>query len=118
MTVTPLRLALAGAMLVYLHGLWLHRHAWFALGAFACLGGLGLGPSVDVMHQNVNTGWNTTTDWARKLTPRTSTHWGVISMVFAFVLLIVGAIASVLKGRANDTPQILSPNDREEQLMV
>jgi hypothetical protein len=96
---TPLRFAFIGMTLVYLHGLWLHRHVWFAIATAMCLGVGGLGASWETISQTTRAGWNCLCDLIDRLTPRTGPQWGIVSVGASFVLLALGALASVMKVR-------------------
>jgi hypothetical protein len=95
---TPLRLALLGASAVYLDGWIIHRHAYFAVGSVLCLAGAGLGASVRDMNRNTIDFTNYWLDAIRGMVPRTSSQWGVLSVIGAFVLLAMGAALSLLRG--------------------
>ena len=49
---SPLRLTLMMASLVYLDGLWLHRHPYFAWAAGVCMATAGMGHSVTSINDN------------------------------------------------------------------
>lgn len=85
-TVSPMRLALAGAALVWAHAFYLHRHHVFnALGTGAlCVIMLGATPQQ---------AWQTIRDH----TPRTMFGWGVLLVGFAFGLLLLGGWWSIFR---------------------
>ncbi|MGB7161243.1 MAG: hypothetical protein WBD40_24505 [Tepidisphaeraceae bacterium] len=97
-TYSPLRLALLGAVIVYVDGWFLHRHAYFIAGAILCLSGAGLGSSVRDMNRNTRDFVRYWLDGIGNLVPKTASQWGVVSIVGAFVLLGMGAAVSFLKG--------------------
>ena len=104
--ITPLRLALLAASVVYADGWLLHRHAYFAIASGLCFCGAGLGPSVRGMGNN-------TGDFVRfmfrklgDLIPTRASQWGVISVVGAFVLLAMGAAVSLLKERPRQDERV------------
>lgn len=126
---SPLRLVFLAAVIVYVHGLLAYRHAYFAVATAACFAAAGLGVSLPAIWQSVQSGWSAGVDVGRRLIPRTSTHWGVLSVVASFVLLVLGAITSVMKGRSavqSSTIAVANPlppwggEDRfdDDQLMV
>ena len=94
---TPLRLALLGASAVYLDGWFIHRHAYFAVGSAVYLAGAGLGSSVREMSNNTVDFTNYWLDAIRGMVPTTSSQWGVLSVIGAFVLLAMGAALSLLR---------------------
>jgi hypothetical protein len=96
---SPLRLAFLGAVIVYVHGLFTYRHAYFAIATAGSFAAAGLGVSAPAIWQSLSSGWWITVDVGRRLVPRTSTHWGIVSLVGAFVMLALGAITSILKAR-------------------
>ena len=97
---SPLRCTLAGAMLVYACGYLLHRHLVFAWAACMCFGVAGVGMSIQQIMDNLNLGAQQTYGLSKRLWPRTMTHWGIVSMVASFALLIVGALVSLRKSGA------------------
>jgi hypothetical protein len=86
-----------GASAVYLDGWILHRHAYFAAGSVLCLAGAGLGSSMREMNRNTIDFANYWLDGIRALVPTTSSQWGVLSVIGAFVLLGMGAALSLLR---------------------
>jgi hypothetical protein len=94
---SPLRITLLAAMLVYGHGFVLYRHALFAWAACLCFGWAGIGMSIDEMLSNVSLASKKTYSASQKLWPRTMTHWGIISVSMSFVLLAIGALVSLRK---------------------
>jgi hypothetical protein len=94
---SPLRLALIAAAMVYLDGWWLHRHPYFLLAASASLVGSGFGPSVSAMGATATHLANQVIELLKRLVPKTSTQWGVVSVAAAFVLLGIGAAFSLLR---------------------
>jgi hypothetical protein len=95
---TPMRFAFLGAMLVYLHGLWLHRHVYFGLAVGACFAAIGLGGSPELALHNLEAIWNWQAAVVDRSRPRSATDWGVLSVIASFVLLLMGAGVSVFKG--------------------
>ncbi|HEV2295860.1 MAG TPA: hypothetical protein VGR35_18585 [Tepidisphaeraceae bacterium] len=95
---SPLRLTLIAASVVYLDGWVLHRHLYFMAGSILCLLGSGLGSSVKDMNRNTLDFMEYWLESIRRLVPRTTSQWGVVSVVGAFVLLAMGAGLSLLKG--------------------
>jgi hypothetical protein len=95
--VSPLRITLFAAMLVYGHGFVLYHHALFAWAACLCFGWAGIGMSIDEMMSNVSLASKKTYSVSQKLWPRTMSDWGIISVAMSFVLLAIGAIVSLRK---------------------
>jgi hypothetical protein len=100
---SPLRIALLGAMAVYLDGLWLHRHAYFAWAAGLCMAAAGMGPTVGSINDNSVRMAKSSADAFDRLLPKTLAAWGVISMAASFVLLIIGAAVSLLRKPADES---------------
>jgi hypothetical protein len=96
-TVSPLRLTLVAAMLVYIHGLMVHRHPYFGVAGTLCLCFAGLGETPAAMSGNVVKAGDRSLHAASKLVPRTLAQWGVISVVSSFVLLGIGVAISLFK---------------------
>jgi hypothetical protein len=113
--VSPLRIALAGATLVYLDGLWMHRHVYFAFGACVWMTLLGMGHSVKTMNANSADLARNSADSLSRLMPRTLMEWGVISIGAAFVLLALGAMLSLLRREPVPAVAQESGPDADEQ---
>ena len=97
LAMTPLRMALVASALVYLDGLWLHRHAYFAWGAGMCLALAGMGHSVGSINDNSLQMAKSSTNVLDRLIPKTLFAWGLLSVIAAFVLLAIGAAISVMR---------------------
>jgi hypothetical protein len=95
MPISPLRLAFFASMLVYLDGLWLHRHVLFAFAAAGCGGAVFMGHSVASINQNSLDMAQRSADSLNRLVPRTLHDWGVVAVGAAFVLLALGAVISL-----------------------
>jgi hypothetical protein len=98
--ISPLRLAFFGAMLVYLDGLWLHRHILFACSAIFCAGGIFMGHSTQSINDNSMRAVGRSSDLLGRLIPRTLQQWGAYSVVAAFLLLGLGALISFTRREA------------------
>jgi hypothetical protein len=96
-SISPLRIALAAAAMAYLDGLWLHRHAYFAWAAGACLAMTGMGHSVASINTNSIEMAKTSASPFDKFVPKTLAQWGVASVAMAFVLLALGAMLSLMR---------------------
>jgi hypothetical protein len=94
---TPLRLTLLASVLVYIHGLLLHRHPYFGMAGTICLCAAGLGESPAAMTQNVVRAGDKGVSAVWKLVPRTLAQWGAVSVVTSFVLLGAGMIVSLIR---------------------
>jgi hypothetical protein len=95
---SPLRVALLAAGLVYLLGYRLHRSPAFAWAAALCMTAAGAGDSPRAMAATVAGGWRIALAWPRRIVPRTAEQWGVAAVASAFVLLGLGALLSLVKG--------------------
>ena len=95
--ISPLRATLVAAAMVYLDGLWLHRHAYFAWGAGLCLACAGMGHSVGTINDNSLHLAKSSTGLLVRMIPRTLFAWGFVSVIAAFVLLAIGAAVSVFR---------------------
>ncbi len=100
----PMRLAFIGCLLVYLHGLWLHRHLYFGVACTLCLSCIAMGPTPGVAREHVMFAWNWHVDLLKRLIPRTGGDWGVLSVIASFLLLVAGAVVSVNKGKESGSP--------------
>jgi hypothetical protein len=111
--VSPLRLALLAAGFAYLEGYRLHRGRGFAWGAGLCLLAAASGHSVAAMASRVGLLWRAVTSGGRRVFPRTAEAWGVVAVVMAFVLLGLGAAASLVSGQRQQTePRGRRPGER------
>ena len=97
--VSPLRLVLLAAGFAYLEGYRLHRGRGFAWGAGLCVLAAASGHTVAAMASTVGWLWRAVTSGGRKVFPRTAEAWGVVAVVMAFVLLGLGAAASLVSGQ-------------------
>jgi hypothetical protein len=100
--ITPLRLVLFTSALVYVHGLVRFRQTAFAWMSGACLLLASLGSSVSAMLDNIMIFNRTAMSFTRSLAPRRTVHWGVVSVVVAFMLLAVGMVLSMKKGEVEN----------------
>lgn len=105
LTLSPLRGILAVAGITYVLTYRIHGSAALAWGA-----GLGLlagatGHSLSAMAYNV--GWLLSSIGAggSGLVPRTAAGWGVVAVIFAFVLLGLGALATLWKPKDGPPPE-------------
>jgi hypothetical protein len=111
--VSPLRLALLAAGFAYLEGYRLHRGRGFAWGAGLCLLGAASGHTVAAMAGRVGWLWRAVTSGGRRIFPRTAEAWGVVAVVMAFVLLGLGAAASLVSGQGRPPePRGRRPGER------
>jgi hypothetical protein len=106
LSLSPLRLVLIAAALVYFDGLYLFRTFHFALAAALCLSTAGMGHSVATINDNsiAASRW-----WAmsmRKLIPSTIRQWGVASVGASFFLLAAGAAMSLLRRNEKAAPEV------------
>lgn len=100
-TISPLRLTLLAAVLIYVHGLIRHRDPLFGIaliggtllaGAGATTRAIGM-TATDVMHM--------IGDIVRRMIPRTLAQWGWIAVVSAFALMIGGALSSLRREKVD-----------------
>lgn len=95
--VTPLRLALVAAAMVYVHG-WLRHRDWAF--AVALLGGgliAGAGATTQAIGMTFGQMLRGILKFINSLIPRTLAHWGWVSVGAAFVFMIGGAMVSIRK---------------------
>ena len=123
MSFSPLRFALAGATLVYLDAVWLHRHVAYGLAAAACACMLAMGHSVASINDNSVHVAKTSADGLSRLVPRTMGQWGMVSIIAAFILLAIGALISlsrtespepVLDAEILDSPPLGPPLEMDQ----
>jgi hypothetical protein len=93
-SITPLRLTLIAAALVYAH-LLIHHKIFLAIAAIVFITAASLGDSFDEIYENL-------AKILSILLPDSTTKWGVISVIAAFVMLALGTMLSLAK---SPTPQ-------------
>jgi hypothetical protein len=79
-----------------------------------CFASIGLGASPGMAAQNLTAVWNGLVAIVRRVYPRTTSDWGVLSVITSFVLLVLGAGVSILRGSprhdgdpsASETPYV------------
>ena len=113
-TFTPMRLTLIAAALVYAHGLWMHRHVYFAWAGGMCLVLAGLGETPGAIAQNTQYLVRDLAMRGARLIPRTRTHWGITAVAASFVLLIIGAAVSLLRSRQVVVQETMPADDADE----
>jgi hypothetical protein len=96
--ISPLRATLFAAAVACVVAYRLHRAAVFAWAAAGCLFAGALGHSLGAMATTVGTFWTGVRHAGRRVVPRTAESWGVVAVVWAFVLLGAGAATSLLRG--------------------
>jgi len=116
-TFTPLRLTLLGAAAVYAHGLWVHRHAYFAWAGAMCLAVVGLGETPAAMMRNMHYIVQEATSHSSRLVPRTRTHWGITAVGASFVLFVIGALVSLLHSRSVAVSQTVPAQQQEDEII-
>jgi hypothetical protein len=105
-SLSPLRIVLLAAMVVYLDGLWLFRMPHFAIAAMFCLATSGLGHNVATMNENslaVSRWWVSS---MKKLVPTTVRQWGIASVMASFVLLGMGAVVSLWRRKTASEEEV------------
>ena len=95
--VSPLRLILFAAAMVYLEGLWRFRHAYFGFAAAGCLMLGGMGHSVGSINDNSVHLAKASSHALHRLVPKTLFAWGLVSVIASFVLLALGAMTSMIR---------------------
>lgn len=107
LTLSPLRAILAAIALACLLTFPIHRSMVLALAGAGCLVVGAMGHSVTAMADNVGWLFANLGEGGSGLIPRTATGWGVVAVILAFVLLGLGAVASLWKPKedaAGDDP--------------
>ncbi len=94
-TLSALRITLIAAGVVNVYGLITMRHALFAVTVGAMGLAAILGPTVQLMVENVGMLFAMSLATARRLVPRSTGEWGVATIGLAFMLLLLGAFVSV-----------------------
>jgi len=94
---SPFRLVMFVAGMIYLDGFFYFREALFIFAAIGAFLGSTMGVSLPATGATAGQGvkWSFGQMW--RLVPRSATHWGITSVAMAFVLLAVGALISLLK---------------------
>lgn len=96
---TPLVLTIGGAYVVWVYLFAMRYMVQFLLAGTAVAMAAAFGPSMQTLARWGDAGvrW-IGAQWDR-LVPRTSTGWGVLAVAASFVLLVIGAAVSLLKGK-------------------
>lgn len=92
-TLSPLRLTLLTSVLLFLYFIHHHDNLTFLWTALICLFAAILGPTLPIMWQNLIA----ISTSSRRLVPKTTTEWGILSVTSSFLLLAIGALFSVKK---------------------
>ena len=98
LALSPLRLTLAAAALVYLDGWWMHRHPYFLWCAALSFGAALVGPTVRSVASSASDFGSFLSEYLHGLAPKTPAQWGVVSVAASFVLLAIGAVFSLARG--------------------
>ncbi|HEY7086443.1 MAG TPA: hypothetical protein VH518_00060 [Tepidisphaeraceae bacterium] len=98
---SPLRVTLLASVLVYVHGMLLHRHPYFGIAGTMCFLTAGLGHSPEAMTNNAVTIGDRGVRSVWKLVPRTVAQWGLVSVACSFLLLGAGMVVSLLRPARN-----------------
>jgi hypothetical protein len=113
LTFTPLRAVLGAMGVAYLATYPVHRSVLLAAGASAGLI-LGLaGHSASAIVSNMGWVFSSLGQGGTSLVPRTATGWGILAVVLAFVLLGLGAAASLWRPKADHPPGESDPTKGE-----
>ena len=99
---SPLRIVLIASAFLYLHAMCAQRQPLFGAAFGACLITAGMGHSVPQIGMNVDSIAQFLADAFSSLMPQSTVHWGVVAVVVAFLLLLLGVLLSLLKGRLED----------------
>ena len=92
-------MTLVAAGLAYLLAFHLHRRRVFAWGAGLCLGGACAGHSPAAIAASLASAWRALIAGSGRLLPRTTAQWGLFAVASSFVLLALGALASMFRPR-------------------
>lgn len=98
-TVAPLRIVMFCVTLIAIDGWWCLRRARFIMLAVVCAGGCGMGSSVSEMIETCTDGLRAIVRFIRRFIPDGQGSWGAISVAASFVLLLFGAIVSLIGRR-------------------
>lgn len=112
---SPLRITLLAAAIVYLDGWWNLRYGVFLAASLITSGAGTVGASVAQMASNLSTAVDAVTELVRRLVPKSNSQWGVTSIVAAFVLLAIGAVVSWLGKVLRLAPVGLAPPNRSSE---
>lgn len=96
---SPFRLALAAAGLVYVQGLWLHRGTSFAWAAALCGATAWAGPTASAAVAALARAIGGALAILSRWVPRTAQQWGVSAVAAAFLFLGLGGAVSLWKSR-------------------
>jgi hypothetical protein len=99
---SPLRLALLGSAGVFILTLCAWNQPLFAIPSTGCLLAAGMGHSLSGIAQNIASIGDMFVEAVRSVLPQSAAHWGVTSVVVAFVLLAAGVGLSLLRARIEE----------------
>lgn len=112
--ISPLRLTLVWAAIVYWYGMFLHHHIVFGVAGILCIGMAGMGHSPEAIRANNDAARSWVIKLLRSLIPRTVRAWGILSVMASFVLLGLGLILSLFRLRAPEPTPVLSEEEAEQ----
>lgn len=95
--VSPLRLVLIAAALVFLDGFILFRTFHYLVAAGFCIASAGMGYSVATINDNTLAASRWSWESVKKLVPTTVREWGLASVGASFVLLFAGVFVSLAR---------------------
>ncbi|MFA9480384.1 hypothetical protein ACERK3_19100 [Phycisphaerales bacterium AB-hyl4] len=96
-TLSPLRIALTVAALIWMATAWRHRGGWLWLPAILSLGLATAGATPRDMVDRLSQWGAWLRDTPGSLLPASLLQWGMVMLGFAFFLLVVGGIVSLRK---------------------
>lgn len=101
---SPFRLALLGAAIVYADGFVLYRQLAFLCWAALFVVSAALGPSIQDIAANLAGMSNRGQSWMKSLIPETPAQWGITAVVASFAFLGLGAAVSLRKDSSDEAP--------------
>ncbi|HEV8291632.1 MAG TPA: hypothetical protein VGP94_06895 [Tepidisphaeraceae bacterium] len=91
--ISPLRLTLLASALLFLYFIFHHDNLTYLYTAAICVIAALLGPTLAIIWQNLTSIFTS----SRRLIPKTTLQWGLISIATSFLLLLLGALLSLKK---------------------
>lgn len=103
--ISPLRLTLVAIAALSIYFIWRHDSPGFLFAALLCLAAAMLGPTLPIIFNNLAALFTST----RRLVPRTTLQWGILSVSASFAMLALGAVLSLKKHSQLHRPHDLLP---------
>jgi hypothetical protein len=114
-SLTPLRLTLAGAVAVAVHVIWQFDRMWAVLVAAISAAAATLWPNLPFLWELIVRILGACWRFVLRLIPVTAIEWGVTCVVAAFVLLAAGAVFSLRRKPAAESPTPTDDTPRPDQ---